>query len=79
MAEDTIPPEVTAMADKLELAVSFCGGGPLITPGLMVLLGRFVAFEAGSETRLPEGLDIAWKLMRSAAIIEAVKLYGPKA
>jgi hypothetical protein len=52
--------------------------GPLTVPALAVLVGRYVAYEAGNADQLKKGLEICWAMMRAAAIDEAVRLYGPK-
>jgi hypothetical protein len=75
---EPIPLEIDEVAEKIDIAIGLVGNQPLITAALAVLLGRYVAYEGGSAERLPEGLQIAWAMMRSAAIDEAVKLYGPK-
>lgn len=70
--------EINALADKLDNLVRLTGVGPLTVPALTALLGRYVAYEAGDPARISEGLQIAWTMMRAAAIEEAVKLYGRK-
>jgi hypothetical protein len=66
------------MADKIDSAVRLAGAGPLVTPSLAVLLGRYVAYEAGSADRIDEGLAIMEALLSAAAKEEAKKLYGGK-
>ena len=68
---------IAASAVKLDGILRLMALGPRTTPAMMYLLGRYVAYEAGSPDRIKEGLEVAWEVMRKAAIDEALKLYGP--
>ena len=79
MNPDDLPPYLATMADNLDKAVRQAGlSGRLLTSSLAVLLGRYVAYEAGSADRMDEGLDIMCALLRSGAKDAATKLYPGK-
>jgi hypothetical protein len=76
---NAIPAATAELADKLDNAMRLTGMEPLTVPALTVLIGRYIAYEAGAADRINEGLNIAWAMMRAAAIEEGTKLYGPLA
>lgn len=73
-----LPAEISELADKLDNVIHLTAVGPLTVPALCIVIGRYVAYEAGSSEKINQGLDIVWAMMRASAIDEAAKLYGPK-
>jgi len=71
---------VAALADKIDEAIRAAthAEGGLVVPAIAILLGRYVAYEAGAADRIGDGLNMVWSMMRMAAIEEACKLYAPK-
>jgi hypothetical protein len=71
-----LPPELEAAIEKLDGLVSLSGQDRLTTPALAVLLGRYVAYEAGDAQRVQQGATMVCAILRGAAIDEAGRLYG---
>jgi hypothetical protein len=71
-----IPIPVVEIADKLEHVIGLAGPSELLVPAVAVVLGRYVAYEAGRPDRIAIGLDIVWRMARAGAIVEAARLYG---
>jgi hypothetical protein len=80
---DHLPQPVVELAERLDAAIRDVARTELeralLVPALATCVARHVAYEAGDAARIPRGLQIAWSLMRLAAISEAAKLYGPEA
>jgi hypothetical protein len=81
--KDFVPEPVADLAIKIDHLLLTNGEWSeqervLFVPALAVLVGKFVAFEAGGRERIPRGLDLAAALMGASAFLAAEEFYSKK-
>lgn len=77
MQQHEISPELLEWAGRLDNLISNAEviPGPIVVPALAVLLGRYIAFEAGDFNRISEGVSMVQLMVGRAAIVEGTRIY----
>jgi len=66
------------LADILDKAIRDAIDPPLVTPAMLFLLGRYIAYEAGAAERVEEGVKIASNCILASANDAAKHIYAKR-